>query len=141
MQSERIKQLAKDPIQITAECRSHVNPYWLAEDKYSVITNLYIVNSGTIPIQFSPEALLSTEQDKVEFRFARGAREYSQKKELSKNKAIVLGAGEDYLIELFFKIKDPSQYEKIVFNISGININENNRSIESFVCRTPEAGQ
>lgn len=135
MQSERVGSIVKNQVQITAECNALISPYAVSDDKYLVIAKLYILNSSTHPIYFSPKNLLSTEQSYVEFDHARGAREASQKKLLSIHRNLAINAGEDYLIDLFFRIKDRSQLEEILFDISGVVQNSKKRPVESFACR------
>lgn len=135
MQSEKVNLSAEsDGLQVSAECSERANQFSLAEFKHFIILKVYIVNSSDTPIEFTPKDLVTPDQNDFELTLSIGAKEYSKKVELSQKKVITVPAGEDYLIDLYFGLKNEEQLKKVVFKISGISKNGKNRIAETLVC-------
>lgn len=134
MHVEKIGAPVTDQVRITTECSSMAHSTWMA-DTYSVYIHLYIINSGPTDIHFKPATLLSTTSPNVEFEFARGGHDAIKKSAMSKSKPVVIAPGADLLVDLFFDLKDKSQFQKVAFDISGIYVGKQKRATESFNCR------
>jgi hypothetical protein len=135
MQSEKTNlSTESDGVQVSAGCIERANPFPLAEFKHFIILKFHIVNSSDTQIEFTPKDLVTPEQHDFELTLSNGAKESSKKVELSQKKVITVPTAEDYLIDLYFGLKNEEQLKKAVFKISGISKNGQKRKAETLIC-------
>lgn len=125
----------KDHIDISIECTERADQFPLPEFKNFITIKLYIMNSSSSPIEFTPINLVTPEQNEIKMIDGEGAAEFPMKRSLSLEKQITINPDNGYYIELSFGINNEKYLQKTTFKISNILVNKQKRPEETFICQ------
>lgn len=125
----------KDQINISIECTERANQFPLYEFKHFITIKLYVMNSSSSPIEFTPISLVTPENKELTLIEGEGASESSKKRSLSLKKLITVNPDDGFYIELEFGTNNEATIQKTTFKISDILVNKQKRPEETFTCQ------